>query len=185
MINWFDVILLAMVFFAAVAGFKRGFVRQFFDLAGVLAAYYIALRYSGVLVNWLGLFIPIDRWLAEWFAIPLPGGLLLGDVLLRLIAFVLLFFLVRMVVMALSGMLHWIFTFPLLSTVNRLGGFILGLLKGVLLAIILIAVMKLLGTPFWLKTLEESVVASMVFDLVPLAYRQMFDFLLKDLPGAV
>lgn len=185
MINWLDLLLLAIVFFGALTGLRRGLVRQFFDVAGVLAAYYVALVYSSLFVAWLGLFVPIDRWLPEWFSAPLPGGFVLGDVLARLIGFILLFFIVRMLAAALSGVMHGIFSLPLLGTVNRLGGLALGMFKGVLLSVILVAVLRLLGTPFWLTTLQESVVAGMVLELLPLVYAQMLNFLLKDLTGAV
>ncbi len=185
MINWLDVLLLAIVFYSAVAGFRRGLVRQFFDVAGILVSYYVALRYSRAFVTWLSLFVPIDRWLPEWFGTTLPGGFVLGDVLVWIAGFMLLFFAARMLAMALGSVLHGIFSLPLLGTVNCLGGLTLGLLKGILLTVMLVAVLKLLGTPFWLKTLEESVVAGMVTDILPLVYNQMLDFLLKDLAGAV
>lgn len=181
MINWLDFVLLAMLFYSVVGGWRRGLIRQLFDIIGILAAYYFALNYSLVFMTWLDQYIPLTRWLPDWFGITLPGGLVLGDVLVRLVGFVLLFMIVRFVVRAAATVLHGIFSLPLLGTINAIGGFALGAVKGVLLVMIMVGLLSLITTPFWMNTLRQSVVAQLVMEWLPVVYEHLRETLLIDL----
>lgn len=181
MINWLDFVLLAILFYSVAGGWRRGLIRQLFDIIGILAAYYFALNYSFIFMAWLERYIPLTRWLPDWFGITLPGGLVLGDVLVRLVGFVLLFIMVRVVVQAAAAVLHGIFSLPLLGTINAMGGLVLGAVKGALLVIILVGLLSLVATPFWINALRQSVVAQLVQEWLPVAYEQLRETLLNDL----
>jgi membrane protein required for colicin V production len=183
MINWLDAVLAVLVFYSAAAGWRRGLIRQLFDVAGVIAAYFIALSYSGSLLLWLERYLPLSRWLPSWFAAPLPGGLALGQVLASLVGFVLLFFAVRLLLSALAGILHGLFSLPLLGSFNGLGGLLLGGLKGLFLALVAVGILSLFATPFWRRTLEESAVATALLHWVPYVYEQLTEVLLKNIPA--
>jgi len=183
--NWLDLVLAALVFYSAVTGWRRGLIRQFFDVAGIIAAYFIALSYSGSLLLWLERYLPLDRWLPSWFAAPLPGGMALGEVLLSLAGFVLLFLAVRLLLSALAGILHNLFSLPLLGTANGFGGLLLGCLKGVFLALVAVGILSLFTTPFWRRTLEESAVATTLLHWLPYVYEQLTEVLLKGKVPAV
>jgi uncharacterized membrane protein required for colicin V production len=185
MINWLDTVLAVLVFYSAAAGWRRGLIRQLFDVAGVIAAYFIALSYSDSLLPWVERYIPLSRWLPSWFTAPLPGGLVLGEVLASLAAFVLLFFAVRLLLSALAGILHSFFSLPLLGTANGLGGLLLGGLKGLLLALVAVGILSLLATPFWRRTLEESVAATAMLQWLPYVYEQLTEVLLQGKIPAV
>ncbi len=185
MINWLDFVLLVLIFYSASGGWRRGLVRQLFDIAGIVVAYFVALRYSVLFTDWLVQYLPFIRGLPAWFGTELPGGFILGDVLVRLLGFLILFGLVRALLKIFSSIAHGIFSLPLLGTVNGLGGLVLGGLKGLLLIIILVAVLKLISTPFWLLTLENSVIATSILYWLPIVYKQMLEILLTDLLTAV
>lgn len=175
--NWLDAALLFLLFFAAVVGYRRGLVRQLFDLAGFFAAYYFALRYAAYITDWLIRYVPFMESLPDYLTDPGPFGFNLGDILLRLISFFLIFMLIRLVLGLVGSFAHQVFSLPLLCTFNALGGSLLGLTKGVLLALILVAVLQLLSTPFWINTLEQSRLAAYVQAVWPVVYRQMIFFL--------
>jgi len=181
MINWLDIAILVILFYSAGMGWKRGLVRQFFDVAAVVASYFAALRYGGEFMAFLTGYIPLEQWFPRWFNTVLPAGIFLGDAVIRLVGFVVLFVLVRIVFKAASKVLHGIFSLPLLGTVNGLGGMALGFAKGAILTLILVAVLSLLSTPFWARILEDSVIATSVQYWWPLVYKQMVDILMKDL----
>lgn len=186
MINWLDVLLFTLIFYCAAAGFRRGLVRQLFDVTGVIAAYLVALYYSGAFMDWLGLYLPLTRWLPSKLDATLPGGLVLGDVITRIVGFVVLFIAVRLVLKAVAGVLHGIFSLPLLGTLNGLGGLLFGALKGILFSLILVGLLSLPATPFWRRALEDSVLATSILYWLPVVYWQMKDVLLKGLlAGAV
>ena len=177
--NWLDVFFLVLLFFTVTTGWRRGLIRQLFDVAAVIASYVVALRYGTEFVLWLNHFIPLAQWFPAWFSDSASLGFSLGEVILRLLGFFILFFLVRLVFRLVGGLLHEIFSLPLLGTVNGMGGMLLGLLKGVLLVLIIVAVGQLIHTPFWQQALQQSVVASSVMEILPVVYNQMVHFLLK------
>lgn len=185
MINWLDAALAVLFFYSAVAGWRRGLIRQLFDVAGVIAAYFIALSYSDSLLLRLERYIPLSRWLPSWFAAPLPGGLVLGEILASLVAFILLYFAVRLLLSAAAGILHSFFSLPLLGSFNGLGGLLLGGVKGLFLALVAVGILSLFATPFWRRTLEESAVATAMLQLLPFVYEQLTEVLLKGKMPAV
>lgn len=185
MINWLDLSLIVLVTYFTVMGWRRGLVRQFFDFMGIFAAYFIALRYGGAFILWLDRYLPLARWFPAWFNTPLRDGIILGDVLARLLGFLVLFIVVRTLLNIFSEVLSGICSLPLLGTFNGLGGLALGAVKGVLIVLILVGVLSLLSTPFWIKTLEGSVVAESVHFYLPIVYEKMVHYLMQDIISTV
>lgn len=185
MINWLDILFIAILFFSAAMGWRRGLVRQVFDLAAVVAAYVAALRFGSDFVLWLDQYLPLTRWFPTWFDAPVPPGFAVGSVVIRLLGFFLLFVFVRLLCKVAGTLMHGIFSLPVLGTVNCLGGLALGAVKGLLLGLILLGAVMLLSTAFWQQTLAESVVAQTFVPLWPVIYEQMRNFLLQDLLAAV
>jgi len=180
--NWLDILIIIMLFFSAIMGWRRGLVRQFFDVVAVFASYLVALRYGNQFIVLLDSYLPVSHWLPAWANNPTQFGFALGDILLRIFGFVLLFFLVRLLFRLVAGMAHSLFSLPVLGTVNALGGLGLGLFKGLLLALLLVAVANLIGTPFLEKALHNSLAASYIMDIWPVAYQQMLHFLTRENP---
>jgi uncharacterized membrane protein required for colicin V production len=179
MINWLDIVILFLLAYSAVMGWKQGLVRQLVDVAGVIVAYFAALRYSRDFMLLIDGFIPFFRWMPDFLDQPTMFGVTLGDIVLRLIGFFLLYFLVRLLFTMAGGMLHSLFSLPVLSTLNRLSGTVLGITKGLLFGLILVAVGSLLNTPFWDKSMQGSVIATYVMEIWPVVYEQMTHFLLN------
>ena len=181
MINWLDIALIFILILSATIGWSRGLIRQSFDLLAIFASYFVALRYGNDFVTWLSNYLPLVGWLPAWLSQPTLLGFAVGDILARLIGFFLLFFAVRLLFKLVGGLLHGIFSLPVLGTVNGLGGLLFGFLKGFLLVLIFVGAANLISTPYWQRTLTESSVASSILKIVPVVYRQMMEFLLKDL----
>jgi uncharacterized membrane protein required for colicin V production len=176
--NWLDLTLLAFMAVTAAMGWKRGIIRQLFDVAAFAGSYIVALLYSRPFVELLNNYFPLFRWLPDALNQPTLFGVSLGEILIRLAGFLLLYLLVRFTLQLIGGMMHEVFSLPVLGIVNRVCGATLGILKGILLGLILVAVARLLGTPFWVQSLRESVLASYVMEVWPAVYEQMVHFLL-------
>ena len=113
-----DVILILLVFSFVAIGFGLGLVRSIGALIGLIIGTYIAGRY----------FMSAADWLTPIF---------LGrELLSRVVAFILVFFIVNRLVV----LIFYFFTkglnvlsfIPFAKIINRLGGLILGLIEGVL-----------------------------------------------------
>jgi len=183
MINWLDVGLAVLVFYSAAAGWARGLVRQLFDVAGVFVAYFVALNHSDSFLAWLSQYIPLTDWLPSWLDAPLLGELVLGEVIASLISFVLLFLAVRLFFKALAGVLHGFFSLPLLGMFNGFGGLVLGSIKGIFLALVVVAILSLFPAPFWQRTLEQSVAATSILYWLPVVYEQLSEVLFREQVG--
>lgn len=182
MSNWLDILIIIILFFSAIMGWRRGLVRQFFDVVAIFASYLVALRYGSQFIQFLEGYLPFFGLLPAWVNNPTPFGFVLGDILLRLIGFALLFFLVRLLFRLVAGMAHSLFSLPVLGTVNAFGGMGLGLFKGLLLTLLLVAVANLIGTPFWETAVQKSLAASYIMDIWPVVYQQMIRFLMGENP---
>ncbi|HZK25783.1 MAG TPA: CvpA family protein [Oscillospiraceae bacterium] len=180
MMNWFDFLLVAIVVFFAIVGWQKGLVRQLFDLLGVIASYFVALRYSNQFVYWLNQYLPLTLWFNQLFPTPTAWGIDLGAVLIRLVGFALLFGAVSLVFRTTGAAVHSIFSLPILDLVNGLGGLLLGAIRGVFLALILIGAANLIGTPFLARAVTESAIATTVLAVLPVVYEQMLRLLFTD-----
>lgn len=181
MISWLDIVLIFILILSAASGWNRGLMRQLFDFFASFASYIVALRYGNAFVTWLSNYLPRVPWLPTWLSQPTPLGFAVGEIIARLLGFFLLFFAVRLLFKILGGLLHEVFSLPVLGTVNGMGGLLFGFLKGLLLILILIAAANLISTPYWQRTLRESIMASAILEILPVVSKQMRDFLLKDL----
>src|SRR5690554_4848001 len=181
MMNWLDIAIVAVVVFSALIGAQRGFVRQVFDVVGLIASYLVAIRYGNEFVVQISKVIPLTEWFPQWFQQMTLPGFSLGDVILRLLGFLILFGLVRWLFSFAGNIVHGIFSLPLLNWVNGTCGLLLGLLQGVLFSLILVALAKLIGLPFLVKALEESTLAVAISAALPVIYEQMKTLLFADL----
>lgn len=185
MSGWLDLLILSLVAVSAAIGWRRGLVRQFFDVVAVIASYVVALRYGRDFIMLVDSYIPLFRWLPVWLDYPTPFDFTLGDILLRLFGFFVLYALARLVFRLLAEVVHGIFSLPVLGTLNSFGGLAFGLLKGLLLSLILVAVAQLIGTPFWLRSLRDSLAATYITDIWPVVYQQMVRFLVAEATAVI
>lgn len=74
-VNYFDLIVLILVFFLGLKGLFRGFIREFFGLAGIVGGVYVASRVSD----------SFGRVIADFFAIESESIAILAAFILTLI----------------------------------------------------------------------------------------------------
>ncbi|NLM45266.1 MAG: CvpA family protein [Firmicutes bacterium] len=180
MLNWFDILLIALVVFNAVAGRRKGLVLQLFSLAGTVVSYLVAVRYSTEFLAWLNRIIPVADWFSKLFSSPGLPGFSLGDIILRLLTFLLLFALVNGLFAAAGKTVDAIFNLPVLGTLNSLGGLLAGVVKGFVLALLCVGLAGMIGMPFFDKALEESLLAAPLLDTFALLYERMLALLLAE-----
>lgn len=142
--NWFDIILIAVLALSTVIGIWRGFISMIMPLIGIIVGVILAGMYASTVGGWL----PIDDLEhAKWagYAIILAATLIVSIILAVILT--------RFVHLALLG---WL---------NRLLGGLFGLASGVLLcAAVLAACVKYgLGTDF----IQGSGIAKLMLDWIP------------------
>ena len=142
-----DVILLLIFFCFVIGGFIMGLIRSIGSLVGLVLGTWLAGRF----------FQPVADWLTP---------ILMGhDIAAKIIAFLLIFFIInRLVVFAfhlLDRAFRLISIIPFLKSINRLGGVILGAIEGLLtIGIIIYVIAKFApDSGFVTNTLNGSQVA--------------------------
>lgn len=153
MLTVFDYAVLLVMGLSALRGAWRGFVAEIFGLIGWLAAFLIACRYVGHVLP----YIP-----GNW-----PGGALTQ----WLIAFALIVIGVVLVAGVATALLSRLAQATGLGGVDRSLGLLFGLVRGVLLVLLLVALAGLTDLPkqdFWRNALLRPYAEQGVHELKPL-----------------
>lgn len=144
MANWIDLTVLAVLSLFGLRGFFRGLFREVFSLAGLLAGFVVASRYSDAAAAWGAQY---------WQLTPF---------FFKGIAFVALFFMVYFCFSLAGWLLHRSEKLLFLKTINRIGGVAVGVGKGTALVGLLAL---FLSSASWLpdttrQSLEEAVLVA-------------------------
>lgn len=153
MFTAFDYAVMAVIALSALRGTWRGFLSEVFGLIGWVAAFLIACHFVGYVVPYM----PVN-----W-----PGGALTQ----WLLAFVLLVVGVMLVVGVANALLSRLVQATGLSGVDRSLGLMFGLVRGVILVLILVALAGLTELPqqeFWRDALLRPYAVEGVHQLKPL-----------------
>ncbi|MFD2627951.1 CvpA family protein [Oceanobacillus kapialis] len=139
----FDLIILIILLFGLLIGLKRGFILQLFHLLGFIVALIAASLYYDDLGPQLTLWIPYPEmsdegaWAGFLQSLPLESGFY------NAIAFVLIFFAVRIILQIIASMLDFVASLPVLNSVNKALGAVLGFLEVYLLLFIVLYILAL------------------------------------------
>jgi membrane protein required for colicin V production len=118
--NWIDLTLLVVLLLFGLRGYFRGLFREVFSLLGLVGGLIGAVRYG----EWLSGFVA-----GYWNAPPL---------VLKGASFVICFFVIYVIFNLIGWLLHRSAKALFLQTVNRFGGILLGVGKGVALAALIV-----------------------------------------------
>jgi uncharacterized membrane protein required for colicin V production len=111
-VNWIDLALLAVLALFGLRGYFRGLFREIFSLVGLVAGFMVAAHYNETLAS-------LGR--EYWNPSPL---------LLKGVAFVVIFFVIYFLFNLAGWLLHHAAKPLFLQTLNRLGGLAVGIGKG-------------------------------------------------------
>ena len=153
MFTVFDYAVMAVIGLSALRGTWRGFLSEVFGLIGWIVAFLVAARFVGVIVP----YIP-----AHW-----PGGALTQ----WLIAFAIIVVAVMLVAGVANALLSRLVQVSGLSGVDRSLGLMFGLVRGVILVLVLVALAGLTELPkqeFWRDALLRPYAEQGVRELKPL-----------------
>jgi len=130
--NLYDVVVVIIISFCLIRGGFRGLIKEFSGIVGVLAGFYGAYAY----------YPRIARWLAGWIS---------DQGYCNILAFMIIFCVVFVAVSILGIIIRYILNKVTSGWTDRLGGVVLGLVKGCLIvAVLFIALTAFLpkGAPF-------------------------------------
>jgi len=118
LMNPFDILIIIILGYSLVRGLFRGLVKEVSSLIGVLGGFYAAYTYYQVLADLLAGFIHNVSYL-------------------NILSFLIIFCGVLIVIGVLGVILKYLLNIAFLGWVDRIGGFVFGVLKGILIVSIL------------------------------------------------
>ncbi|KAB2338776.1 CvpA family protein [Cytobacillus depressus] len=158
------IILLIMGFFI---GLKRGFILQIIHIVGFVIAFIVAHMYFEKLAPKLTLWVPYPNLQSNSTIRMLFDQTNLEDAYYRAIAFVVIFFAVKIVLHMIGSMLDFVANFPILKPLNIWAGGILGFVEIYLIIFILLYIAALVPVDIIQNALNNSFMAKGIVENTP------------------
>ena len=177
---------LAIIIFLVIGffvGLKRGFILQLVHLTSFIIAYVVAYLYYEKLAPKLTLWIPYPSLGNDPTLKILTDSSNMETAFYRAIAFVIIFFAVKIVLQIIGSMLDFIAHLPILKQINVWVGGIFGFLEVYLLIFILLYIAALTPIEKFQTVLDHSSIAKTIVNYTPILSEQLKDWWL-DKRGA-
>lgn len=163
-----DLLILAFFIGGLVTGFRRGLIVQAIHMIGFFTALIVSFIYYRGLADKFVLWVPYPGITAtDLLAFPI-GELDLELTFYRLLAFVLIFVVVKFGVQLIASMFDFLKYLPILGFVSQLFGAVLGLVEFYVSMFLILYVAYLLPIDFIQNFIQKSILANMMFEHTPL-----------------
>ena len=162
-----DIIILVLLAAGIFVGAKRGLIVQLIHMTGFIIALIVAYSYYKPLAEKFVLWIPyptVDSSSRLTFAI---DKLDLDQTFYRLIAFALIFFVMKFALQLVASMFDFLSYLPVLGFISRIAGAILGFIEFYILLFIVIYVIALLPIGPFQNLIENSNLAESMLKNTP------------------
>lgn len=159
-INWLDILIVIILIRIVYIAFKGGLVSELFKTLGTVFAIYLSLHYYSAITNFLQQYIKLkDEASNILYFISFVGLALFGY---------LLFLLLRLVFSRLIKL-------QAVPNLDKWGGIAMGVLRGFLLASLIIFMISLSGISYLRKSISSSYSARVLFVVAPETYTFLWD----------
>lgn len=162
-----DVILLILLIFGFLMGLKRGFILQSFHLIGFIVAFVIAAIYYDTIADTLSLWIPYPELSGDSAWAAFLQSDLLESAFYNAIAFAIIFFIVKIILQIIASMLDFVASLPILRSLNKVGGAVLGFLEIYLILFIVLFILALTPMTNIQSLINNSSIALMIVEHTP------------------
>lgn len=170
-----DLILLAVFLIGMAVGLRRGFILQFIHITGFIVAFFVAGLYYEKLAPKLELWVPFPA-IGETSSFNMIfDSIGLDQAYYNAIAFIAIFFAVKILWQILGSMLDFIAQFPILKQLNSWGGGVLGFLETYLIIFILLYLAALLPIQLIQEHLQNSFLAESMIKHTPFLSEKIKD----------
>ncbi len=168
-----DLAIIIFLIIGFFVGLKRGFILQLVHLIGFIIAYVAANSYYEQLAPKLTLWIPYPNFGNVTSLKLLTDSSNMEAAFYRAIAFVIIFFAVKVILQIIGSMLDFVAHLPILKQLNILGGGLLGFIEIYLVIFILLYVSALLPIDFLQNALDQSSMAKAIVNHTPILSQQI------------
>lgn len=162
-----SLIILLILIFGFFMGLKRGFVLQLMHLCGFIIAFIVAAIYYKKLAGKLSLWIPYPELGDNAVWAVFNNTMSLENAFYNGIAFVIIFFGTKIILQIIASMLDFLARLPVLHSINKLLGSILGFVEVYLITFIILYLIALVPIASIQTRVEKSFVAKLIVEHTP------------------
>lgn len=183
--NWLDILFIVVIGWNSLVGFKTGIVVGLAKLLGVLTGLAAAFNFYQPLAD-----AAIIKWSPKVWLQGFQGwgesvSTIISSLFIEILSFIVIYVAVSKVVVILGILLSKMAKLMLLGPIDRVGGAVLGSVKGVLIVAILVAMIKTLQFPIIFIGGQESMWFSLALEksLIVPYFTSAFDLFNVNFPG--
>ncbi|EKN65041.1 Colicin V production protein [Neobacillus bataviensis LMG 21833] len=168
-----DLAIIIFLIIGFFVGLKRGLILQLVHFIGFIIAYIAAYSYYDELAPKLTLWIPYPHFGEGTTLKILTDSSDMDTAFYRAIAFVIIFFAVKVLFQIVGSMLDFIAHLPVLKQLNVFAGGILGFCEVYLIIFILLYISALIPIELIQNQLDHSILASTIVNHTPILSQQI------------
>ena len=168
-----DLVLFIILILGFFIGLKRGFILQLIHLIGFVVAFIIAYLNYEKLAPKLTLWVPYPSFGSGTTIQMFFDNVNLEDAYYRAIAFVVIFFAVKIILQIIGSMLDFVANIPILKQLNVWAGGLLGFLEIYLIVFILLYIAALVPIDSLQTLINDSSLAKGIIKNTPIFSQQI------------
>ena len=162
-----DLLIIILLLAGLITGFRRGLVVQLIHMTGFIAALVIAYLYYKQLAEKFVLWIPYPGVTADSKLSFVVGELDLDETFYNLLAFVLIFIVVKFGLQLIASMFDFLKYLPVLGFIARLLGAVLGFIEFYILIFLVLYLAIMIPVEFLQTFIDKSILADAMFEHTP------------------
>lgn len=162
-----DLLIVFLLLGGLITGFRRGLIVQLIHMTGFIIALVVAYSYYKPLADKFVLWIPYPGVTADTKLSFVVGQLDLDETFYRLLAFVLIFIIVKFALQLIASMFDFLKYLPVLGFIARLTGALFGFIEFYILIFLVLYLGYLLPIEFIQKLIGNSILAGAMFEHTP------------------
>ncbi|NYF25098.1 CvpA family protein [Sporosarcina sp. JAI121] len=163
-----DLLIIILLFGGLVTGFRRGLIVQIIHMTGFIIALAVAYSYYKQLAEKFVLWIPYPGVTAGSKLSMSVDKLDLDETFYRLLAFVLIFLVVKFVFQLIASMFDFLTYLPVLGFLARITGAVFGFIEFYILMFLILYLLAMLPIDFVQDQISNSLLAKSMFEHTPL-----------------
>ncbi|GHH97240.1 CvpA family protein [Neobacillus kokaensis] len=168
-----DLAIIIFLVIGFLVGLKRGFILQLVHLTSFIIAYVVAYLYYDEFAPKLTLWIPYPSFGDDPTLKILTDSSDMETAFYRAIAFVIIFFAVKIILQIIGSMLDFVAHLPVLKQLNVWAGGVFGFLEVYLIIFILLYIAALIPIEQFQTILDQSSLAKAIVNYTPVLSEQI------------
>jgi uncharacterized membrane protein required for colicin V production len=163
-----DLLIIILLFGGLVTGFRRGLIVQIIHMTGFIIALVVAYTYYKQVAEKFVLWIPYPGVTSSSKLSMTVENLDLDGTFYQLLAFVLIFLVVKFVLQLIASMFDFLKYLPVLGFVARITGALFGFIEFYILMFLVLYLLAMLPLEFIQERISNSLLAKSMFEHTPM-----------------